>query len=227
MTSLGWTQVLFLLQAAGWTAAISLLGIVGGVLIGLPVALACVSDSRVVRLVATAGIQLVQGTPLLVLMFLVYFGLSLTDLKLPALVATSLAMTIYAAAYLGEIWKGCIQAVPKAQWEAAECLGLSRGQRLVRVVLPQALRIATPPTVGFMVQIVKNSSLASVVGFVELAQAGKLVNNATFQPFASFGLVAAFYFAICYPMSIASRRLEIRLRAGRSAHVFANHEEDK
>jgi polar amino acid transport system permease protein len=213
MSSLGWNQFFFLLQAAGWTLVISLLAVIGGGVVGFAMALARISESRVLRYASATYVQIVQGTPLLVLMFLVYFGLSLTGVKLPALVATSLSMTIYAAAYLGEIWKGSIEAVPKPQWEAAECLGLTRWQRLVRVVLPQALRIATPPTVGFMVQIVKNSSLASVVGFVELAQAGKLINNATFQPFAVFGLVAAMYFAICYPLSVASRKLE------RSFHV--------
>ena len=122
-------------------------------------------------------------------------------------------MTIYVSAYIGEIWRGCIQAVPRTQWEAAECLALSRVQRMRLVVLPQALRIATPPTVGFMVQIVKNTSLASAIGFVELARAGQIINNSTFEPFVIFVIVAAMYFALCYPLSVLSRRLE------RSFHV--------
>ncbi|PIK70778.1 amino acid ABC transporter permease, partial [Methylobacterium frigidaeris] len=122
---------------------------------------------------------------------------------------------IYASGFLGEIWRGCIEAVPKTQWEAAECLAMSRWQRLTRVVLPQAMRLATAPTVGFLVQIVKNTSLASVVGFVELSQAGKLINNSIFQPFIIFVTVAMFYFAICYPLSAWSRGLERRLNVGR------------
>jgi polar amino acid transport system permease protein len=83
------------------------------------------------------------------------------------------------------------------------------------VILPQAVKIAIPPTVGFMVQIVKNTSLASVIGFVELARAGQIVNNSTFEPFVIFTCVAAIYFALCYPLSVASRTLERRANAGR------------
>jgi polar amino acid transport system permease protein len=120
-------------------------------------------------------------------------------------------MTIYVSAYLGEIWRGSIQSVARTQWEAAECLALSRWQRLYLVILPQAVRIATPPTVGFMVQIIKNTSLASIVGFVELVRAGQLINNSIFQPFLIYVLIAALYFALCYPLSAWSRRLEMRL----------------
>jgi polar amino acid transport system permease protein len=105
--------------------------------------------------------------------------------------------------------------VPKTQWEAAECLAMTRWQRMTRVILPQAARIATAPTVGFLVQIIKNTSLASVVGFVELSQAGKLINNSTFQPFIVFITVAVIYFLICYPLSAWSRGLERRLNVGR------------
>ena len=131
------------------------------------------------------------------------------------LVAAGLSLTIYASAFLAEIWRGCIEAVPRTQWEASDCLGLNRFQQYAYVVLPQAVRIATPPTVGFMVQIVKNTSLASVIGFVELARAGQIVNNSTFEPFAIFVAVGAIYFALCYPLSLAARALERRANAGR------------
>ena len=157
------------------------------------------------------------GTPLLVLMGLCFFGPSLFGLgELSALAAAGLAMTIYSSAFLGEIWRGCIQAVPKNQWEAAECLGLSRLQRMAKVVLPQALRIATPPTVGFLVQIIKNTSIASlVIGYPELAYNAKILNNSTFQPFVYFGCAAILYFLMCYPLSRWSRSLERRLNASR------------
>ena len=131
------------------------------------------------------------------------------------LVAAGISFTLYAGAFLGEIWRGCIEAVPKTQWEASDCLGLNRFQQYAYVVLPQAMRIAIPPTVGFMVQIVKNTSLASVIGFVELARAGQIVNNSTFEPFTIFCIVAAIYFALCYPLSLASRHLERKAHAGR------------
>lgn len=211
----------FLLQGAGWTLVLSLMAFVGGGLVGFIVALCRISPIRWVRWLSTGYVQLVQGTPLLILMFLAYFGLSIAGLSLPALVAAGLSMTIYVSAYIGEIWRGCIQAVPRTQWEAAECLALSRVQRMGLVVLPQALRIATPPTVGFMVQIVKNTSLASVVGFVELARAGQVVNNSIFQPFLVYMLVAGLYFLLCFPLSWWSRQLERRLSLAHRVEVAA------
>ena len=214
-------HLVFLLQGAGWTLVLSLLAFVGGGLAGFLVALSRISPIRPLRWLATAYVQLIQGTPLLILMFLAYFGLSIVGLSLPALVAAGLSMTIYVSAYIGEIWRGCIQAVPRTQWEAAECLALSRVQRMRLVVLPQALRIATPPTVGFMVQIVKNTSLASVVGFVELARAGQVVNNSIFQPFLVYMLVAGLYFCLCFPLSWWSRQLERRLLVAHRVEVAA------
>lgn len=214
-------HLVFLLQGAGWTLVLSLIAFVGGGLVGFVVALCRISPIRALRWLSTAYVQLVQGTPLLILMFLAYFGLSIVGLSLPALVAAGLSMTIYVSAYIGEIWRGCIQAVPRTQWEAAECLALSKVQRMGLVVLPQALRIATPPTVGFMVQIVKNTSLASVVGFVELARAGQVVNNSLFEPFLVYMLVAALYFCLCFPLSWWSRQLERRLLVAHRVEVAA------
>ena len=150
-------------------------------------------------------------------MFLAYFGLGIMGFDVPPLAAAGLAMTIYTSAYLGEIWRGALQSVPRTQWEAAECLSFSASQRLFLIIVPQALRIATPPTVGFLVQIVKNTSLASVVGFIELARAGQVINNALFEPFLVFSIMALLYFALCYPLSLWAHALETRLRVGRRA----------
>lgn len=208
-------HLMFLLQGAAWTVGLSATGFLGGGLLGFVVALGRIAPSRLVRTAFGAYVQLVQGTPLLILMFLAYFGLGIAGFNVPALVAAGLAMTVYASAYLGEIWRGALQAVPKTQWEAAECLSFSRAQRLFLIIVPQALRLATPPTVGFLVQIVKNTSLASVVGFVELARAGQVINNSLFEPFLVFSIMALLYFALCYPLSLWARALETRLRVGR------------
>jgi polar amino acid transport system permease protein len=197
-----------------WTVCLSVIAFIGGGLVGGVVALGRISPIKALRWMSIGWIQLIQGTPLLVVLFVCYFGLSIIGLELPGLVAASIAMVIYVSAYLGEIWRGCIESVPRTQWEAAECLALSRWQRMRLVVLPQALRIATPPTVGFMVQIVKNTSLASIVGFVELVRAGQLINNSIFQPFVVYLIIAVLYFALCYPLSVWSRRLEQRLQFG-------------
>jgi polar amino acid transport system permease protein len=206
--SLNVNHFAFLLQGAAWTLGLSLIAFIGGGLAGFAVALCRISPIRLVRAVTGGYVQLIQGTPLLVIMFLMYFGMPAIGIQVSPLIAAGASLTIYVSAYLGEIWRGSIQAVPRPQWEAAECLAMSRTQRMFHVVLPQAVRIATPPTVGFMVQIIKNTSLASVVGFVELARSGQIINNSIFEPFAVYLIIAAIYFALCYPVSLWSRRLE-------------------
>ena len=210
-------QFFSLLQGAWGTLVMSLLTFAIGGLAGLALAMARISPARPVRVAAAAWIQLIQGTPLLVLMGLCFYGPNIAGIgSVPALLAATLAMSIYASAFLGEIWRGCIQAVHKSQWEAAECLGLTRWQRMRQVVLPQALRLATPPTVGFAVQIIKNTSVASlVIGFAELSYTAKVLNNSTFQPFVYFGAAALLYFAMSYPLSRWSLALERKLNASR------------
>lgn len=205
---LNFAHIQFLLEGTLWTIVLSLMAFGGGGIMGFLIALGRIAPVRAVRLVISAWVQLIQGTPLLIIMFMVYFGLPQLGMTISPLLAAGLSLTIYASAYLGEIWRGCIQAVPRAQWEAAECLALSSTQRMFKVILPQAIKLATPPTVGFSVQIIKNTSLASVVGFVELARAGQLINNSIFEPFIIYLIVAALYFCLCFPVSVLSRRLE-------------------
>ncbi|MET3353396.1 UNVERIFIED_ORG: polar amino acid transport system permease protein [Xanthobacter viscosus] len=204
-------QIAYLFRGAGWTIVLSLLGFVGGTLLGLPVALGRASKSRLLRFASGVLVQLVQGIPLPVIMFVVYFGISIAGFDVPALVAAGVAMTLYSGAYLGEIWKGCILAVPRTQWEAGECLALTKTQRFIFVILPQALRIAVPPTVGFLVQIVKNTSYSVVINFFDLTYSAKVINNATYKPFTVFTIAALIYFAICFPMSLLASRFDRRL----------------
>ncbi|MEG2630481.1 MAG: amino acid ABC transporter permease [Comamonas sp.] len=203
----------FLFDGLLWTVGLSLIAFAGGGALGFLVALGASYGPRWSRLLVSLYVKLIQGTPLLVLLPLVYFGLPSLGLNIAPLAAAGIALSVYVSAYLGEIWRGCLASVPRTQAEAAECLALRWHQRVWHVLLPQAMKIATPPTVGFMVQIVKNTSLASAIGFVELARAGQIINNSTFEPFVIFMIVAALYFALCYPLSVLSRRLE------RSFHV--------
>ena len=203
-------HLLFLLQGTLWTVVLSLLALGGGGLVGFLVALGRVAPNRGLRFATAGYVQLIQGTPLLVIMFLTYFGLPAIGFRVSPLAAAAASLTVYVSAYLGEIWRGAIESVPRPQWEAAEGLALSRTQRMFMVILPQAIRIATPPSVGFFVQIIKNTSLASVVGFVELARSGQIINNSLFEPFLIYSIIAVVYFALCYPISRLSRRLERR-----------------
>ena len=211
MRQLTWHDLLFLPYAAQWTVLLSVIAFAGGGVLGAVIALMRVSERRSVRWAAIAYIRVFQGTPVLLQLFLVFFGGDLLGVPLGAYASAILGLSLNAGAFLGEIWRGAMEAVPPGQVEAARALGLRYRARMTRVVLPQALRLAVAPTVGFLVNLVKSTSLAAVIGFVELTQAGKLLNNSTFRPFTVFGIVAAIYFLLCWPLTLASRALEARL----------------
>lgn len=211
MTGFSSIQLQAIALSTLWTVGLSLAAFAGGGALGLLIALGRTAQNRVWRLLAGLYVQVIQGTPLLILIFLMYFGLAIVGVELSVFAAAAIAIVVYAAAYFGEIWRGGIDSVSPTQWEAGECLALTRTQTLWLIVLPQALRISTPPTVSFAVQVVKNTSLASVIGVADLTYTGKLINNATFQPFLTFSVVAAIYFCLCYPLAWWSRKLETRL----------------
>jgi len=214
-----------LLLAARWTVVLSLVAFVGGGIVGALLLVGRLSATRAAPGAQKAGrfarramdgyVLLFQGTPLLMQLFLAYFGLALFGINVPAWVAAAVALTLYTSAYLAEIWRGCVDAIPKGQWEAAQSLALNFGEQLRHIVLPQAVRIAVPPTVGFLVQVVKGTALASVIGFIELTKAGTMITNATFKPFVVYSCVALMYFALCFPVSVYARKLERKARNGR------------
>ena len=208
-------DVYYLVLAIRWTIALTLLALAGGGVIGLLVAAFGASRRSALRYLAKAYVGLVQGIPLLAWLFIFYFGLSIVGYNLPPLVAATIGFSVYAGAFLGEIWRGALIAIPKTQWEAGVAIGLTYVEQLRHVIIPQAVRVAIPPTVGFMVQLIKNTSLAAVIGFVELTREGQMTTAATFQPFAVYLLVAALYFSLCYPLTRYSRILEGRRRAVR------------
>lgn len=210
----GTGEILYLVTAMRWTIMLSAIALVGGGLLGLALTVLRVAPWRPGQWLVAGYVQLFQGTPLLMQLFVFYFGFGIFGWDVPAIVAASTALILYAAAFLADIWRGCIQAIPGGQWEAARALGLRFLPAMWLVILPQAVRVAIPPTVGFLVQLVKNTSLASIVGYVELTRAGQVINNATFQPFAVFMVVAALYFVLCFPLSLLSRWLERRLATG-------------
>ncbi|CAH1659092.1 Amino acid ABC transporter membrane protein 2 (PAAT family) [Hyphomicrobiales bacterium] len=214
--SFGWPEFMFLVRATGWTLVLTVIAFLFGSIVGGAFAIMRLAQSGLLRRIAGVYILVIQSVPVLMVLFLSYYGLSLAGFEVPSLIAASLSLGIYVSAYLAEIWRGSIEAVPFQQWEASSSLAMTRGQQYRYVILPQALRISVPPTVGFLVQLVKNTSIVSVVGFVDLARAGQLINNATFQPFEVFGSVAVIYFLICFPLSRLSKHLEKVLHVGRT-----------
>jgi len=210
-----WDIVRNLLLAVRWTVALSLIAFVGGGLVGMALLLARLAKPAVAGRFVAGYVQLFQGTPLLMQLFLSYFGMGLLGLDVSPWFSAALALTLYTSAFLCEIWRGCVNAVPRGQWEASDSLALSFGEKLRYVIGPQALRIAVAPTVGFLVQVIKGTALASVIGFIELTKAGTMITNATFKPFTVYACVALMYFALCWPVSAWSRRLERRMRRER------------
>jgi polar amino acid transport system permease protein len=207
-----WDILRNLLLAARWTVLLSLMAFVGGAVVGLALLLSRLAQLPGAQRGVAGYVQLFQGTPLLMQLFLAYFGLALMGFEVSAWLAAGLALTLYASAFLAEIWRGCVDAIPKGQWEAADSLALSFPEKMRHVIGPQALRIAIAPTVGFLVQVIKGTALASVIGFIELTKAGTMITNATFRPFTVYACVALMYFALCWPISAYSRRLERKLR---------------
>jgi len=213
MRTFGTAEFWFIVEAARWTIALSLIAFVGGAIGGLIIALARTSGVRWMSLAATGFTQVFQGTPLLLQLFLIFFGAPVFGLDINPWIAAGAALILNSSAFLGEIWRGCIQAIPRGQWEAADALALSYRAKMRDVVLPQAARIAMAPTVGYMVQIVKGTSLAAIIGFTEVTRAGQIINNATFQPLVVFSLVAAVYFVLCWPLSLLAGHMERRQAA--------------
>ncbi len=211
MRQLGPNEILYILAAVRWTLLLSVAAFLGGAVGGVLVALARTGEYKALRLIANGYIKVFQGTPLLMQLFLAFFVPGLFGWSVDPWMAAALGLSLHASAFLGEIWRGAIESVPRGQWEAAASLGLRYGSKMTLVIAPQATRIAIPPTIGFLVQLVKGTSLASIIGFVELTRAAQVINNATFRPFTIFALVALVYFLICWPLSVYSRRMERKL----------------
>ncbi len=213
-----WDIVRNLLLATQWTVLLSLIAFAGGAVVALAALLARTSRNRWARRGTVFYIELFQGTPLLMQLFLFFFGLSLLGLNVPPWLAAAVALILWTGAFLAEIWRGCVEAIPRGQWEASASLAQSYFEQMRYVILPQALRIAVPPTVGFSVQVVKATALTSIIGFVELSKASTMITNATFQPFVVYGFAALIYFALCWPLSKSSQLLERKLNVAHRRH---------
>jgi len=210
-----WDILRNLLLAARWTVLLSLIAFVGGTIVALALLVARIAKLRGADALVGGYVQLFQGTPLLMQLFLAYFGLGLLGINVSPWVAASIALTLYTSAFLTEIWRGSVAAVHKGQWEASSALALNLREQLVHVIGPQALRVAVPPTVGFLVQVIKGTALASVIGFIEMTKSATMITNATFKPFTVYACVALLYFVLCYPISAWSKSLENKLHGAR------------
>jgi polar amino acid transport system permease protein len=206
-----WDIARNLLLAARWTLLLSAIAFAAGGALALTLLVLRFGFGKWVRRTIALYVELFQSTPLLMQLFLVYFGLPGLGIDVSAWLAAAVCLTLYSSAFLTDIWRGAVETIPRGQWDGSSSLGLHYLAQLRLVILPQAMRIAIPPTVGFLVQLVKSTALASIVGFHEVTRTAQIVTNATFQPFIVYGLAALIYFALCYPLTDLSRRLERRM----------------
>jgi len=216
----GFGEFTFLLLSARWTILLSLIAFAGGGALGIIIASLRISAARPLRMIAAGYIRFFQSTPILIQLFMAYYGTAFIGLSPDPWTAAAITFSLNSAAFFGDIFRGSIEAIPSGQWEAAKALSLRFVPTLRLVIFPQALRLMLPPTVGFMVQIVKTTSVASLIGLTELARTATMINTVTFEPMLVFGTVALIYFALCWPLSLLARHLEKRLEVegrGRAA----------
>lgn len=191
------------------TVLLSLAAIATATLLGLVVAAVRTSRIPILAQLARGYLEVFRGTPLLIQMLFLYFGAAYLGLVgITVFGAALLALTLYQGAYIAEIFRAGIEAVPRGQWEAARVLGLPRTQTFVSVVLPQTRAIVLPPLVGQYLSLIKDTSIAVVIGYVELVRQGQAVIDRVGDPATSYVAVAALYFVICYPLSLLVRRME-------------------
>jgi polar amino acid transport system permease protein len=209
----GWQHLSLILQGALVTVQICVLSVVFGGFFGLLIGLMSTGTIRPLQWVSGVYVGLIRGIPVLLIIFFVYFGVPLLapGSSLAEYWAGVIALSIFAAAYIGELVRGSIQAVPRGQFEAAEALGMPYVERMRWIILPQAARLIVPPGVGFLVILIKDSSLVAVIGLIELTRAGNIVSSQTADPIVAYTVVGAFYFVICFVLSSVARRFERRL----------------
>ncbi|RZM79384.1 amino acid ABC transporter permease [Leptolyngbya iicbica] len=200
--------IMALIWAARWTLLLSVVAFVCGGIAGFLLMLLRISPLTPLRYVSRGVAEIIQGTPLLIQFLLAFFGLSILGIELSPWTSATLALTAFTSAFLSDIWRGAVESIPVGQWEAARAMSFNYFQQLGLVILPQAVRLSIAPTVGFLAQVIKGTSLASAIGFVELARSATNITNVTFEPFFVYLVTAVIYFAICFPISVFSRRLE-------------------
>ncbi|WP_416969471.1 amino acid ABC transporter permease [Streptomyces sp. 4F14] len=207
--SLLWSNRELYLDGLRSTVLLSLAAIGTSTLLGLLVAAVRTSRIPVLAQLGRVYLEVFRGTPLLIQMLFLYFGIAyIAPMGLTVFGAALVALTLYQGAYIAEIFRAGIEAVPRGQWEAARVLGLSRAGTFGSVVLPQTRTIVLPPLVGQYLSLIKDTSIAVVIGYVELLRQGQAVVDRVGDPTTSYLAVAALYFAVCYPLSLLVRRME-------------------
>ena len=198
----------YLLSGLKFTLALACLVIILGTFLGIVLGLFKLSKSPIVRYPAGFVIEITRDTPIIMQMFFIFFGLPALGIRLNTFPSAALAMSLFAAGNTAEIVRGAIDSLPMGQFDAAKSLGMNYLQMMIYVIIPQALRRMIPPMMGLFTTLIKDTSLAAIIGAFELTRAGQEVIERTFHSLEIYLVVAAFYFVICYPLSYYTRRVE-------------------
>ncbi|RYC40327.1 amino acid ABC transporter permease [Pectobacterium zantedeschiae] len=199
-----------LLKGLGTTLLLSVAAMMGSTLLGLLAAVLRTSRLSVTRKIALLYIELFRGTPVLITLMFIYFGVAYLGYDINLFAAGIIGLSIYQGAYIAEIFRAGIEAVPKGQWEVAWILGLSKRRTFVSVILPQTRGIVLPPLVGQYLSLIKDTSIVSMIGMSELMHQGQVIVDRIGQPVVIYGLVALLYFAVCFPLSHWVQRHQVR-----------------
>ncbi|MEX2460426.1 MAG: amino acid ABC transporter permease [Paenibacillaceae bacterium] len=184
------------------TLELSIIAIITGTIVGLIAGLLQTSKWRLLKYLTKVYIELFRGSPLLLQLFMVFFGLPYMGISIGIFQATVLVFTLYGGAYIAEIVRSGIEAIPKGQFEAAESIGLTYRQIMQKIILPQAFKISLPPLIGFYLGLIKDTSIASIIGYVETVKQGQAIITMTSRPFEVYIAISILYFIICYPLSL-------------------------
>jgi polar amino acid transport system permease protein len=213
-STLLWEILPYLLQGALVTVQISLLSMLLALVLGLVAAVAGLSRARLPRILAGFYVEVIRGTPLLVQLFIVYYGLPSIGVRLEPFMAGFLTLGAHYGAYLSEVYRAGIYAVDRGQWEAAASIGMSRNMILREIILPQAFKTILPPVGNYFISMLKDSALVATISVTELLRAGQLRVAITFRAMEIYLIIAAIYLAMSYALSLLIRHLERRTTQG-------------
>jgi cystine transport system permease protein len=210
---LAWESLPYVLQGLGYTLLISFLSMLLGTIVGFFTAILRISQSRLLQYPARIYISFMRGIPMLTLLIIIYFGLPIIGIEFHALTAALIAFTFNSAAYIAEIIRASLMSVDKGQWDASYAMGMNKRQTMRRIIIPQASRIAVPPLLNVFLDLIKSSSLASVITVPELLNRAQIVAGRTFDSMTMYILIAIIYWIICSVLSSFSNLLEKKLNA--------------
>ncbi|MGT2744430.1 amino acid ABC transporter permease [Streptococcus phocae subsp. phocae] len=202
----------FVLAGLPYTLGISGLSFVSGLLIGLCLALVSRGKNKLINHLVRAYISVMRGVPMIVVLFVLYFGLPYYGLELPALLCAYIGFSLVSAAYIAEIFRSSIDAIDKGQWEAAKALGVSYSSITTKIILPQAFRIAVPPLGNVVIDMVKSSSLAAMITVPDIFQNAKIIGGREWDYMSMYVLVALIYWTIAFVLERAQGVLEEKLQ---------------